>query len=111
MLWKERLNGWTDAQKLAAQNKVNNLSNAYTIKTKVERTTSGSSIFKKHYGRDSIQKGFDIDHVIDLQLGGIDDISNMSALDRSVNRSLGVQIKNAIKDYPIGTVFGKFTIR
>lgn len=102
--------GWTDAQKLAAQNKVNNLSNAYTVKTKVERTTSASSIFKKHYGSDSIQKGFDIDHVIDLQLGGIDDISNMSPLDRSVNRSLGVQIKNAIKDYPIGTVFGKFTI-
>lgn len=36
---------------------------------------------------------------------------NMNPLDRSVNRSLGAQINNAIKKYPDGTVFGKFTIR
>lgn len=40
-----------------------------------------------------------------------DDILNMNPLDMSVNRSLGVQIKNAIKDYPDGTVFGQFTIK
>lgn len=102
--------GWSDAQKLAAQNKVNALSNAYTVKTQVERKTSASKIFKKHYGSNSVPKGFDIDHTIDLQLGGVDDISNMLPLDRSVNRSLGVQIKNAIRDYPVGTVFGSFTI-
>lgn len=50
------------------------------------------------------------DYTIDLQLGGIDDIINMNPLDKSVNRSLGVQIKNAIKKYPEGTAFGKFKI-
>ena len=34
----------------------------------------------------------------------------MNPLDKSVNRSLGVQIMNAIRDYEVGTVFGKFTI-
>ena len=51
-----------------------------------------------------------LDHTIDLQLGGADDILNMKPLDMSVNRSLGVQIKNAIKKYPDGTEFGKFKI-
>lgn len=50
------------------------------------------------------------DYTIDLQLGGIDDIINMNPLDKSVNRSLGVQIKNAIKKYPGGTASGKFKI-
>ena len=51
-----------------------------------------------------------MDHVIDLQLGGADVIVNMEPLVRSVNRSLGAQIQNAIKNYPDGTVFGRFTI-
>ncbi len=33
-------------------------------------------------------------------IGGFDDVSNMKPLDLSVNRSLGVQIQNAIKGYP-----------
>ena len=37
-------------------------------------------------------------------------IRDRNLLDQSVNRSLGVQIKNAIKDYPDGTIFGKFKI-
>ena len=52
----------------------------------------------------------DIDHIIDLQLGGKNELSNLSPLDRSVNRSLGAQIKNQIKDYEIGTEFGTFSI-
>ncbi|MBP3609651.1 MAG: hypothetical protein J6J42_04875 [Lachnospiraceae bacterium] len=54
---------------------------------------------------------YDVDHTIDLQLGGADDIVNRNPLNMSVNRSLGVQIKNAIKDYPDGTVFGQSTIQ
>lgn len=56
-------------------------------------------------------QGKDVDHTIDLQLGGADDILNMNPLDMSVNRSLGKQIQNQIKDYPYGTDFDKFTIK
>jgi len=42
-------------------------------------------------------------HTKDLQLGGKDVMSNMSGLDKSVNTSLGSQIKAQIKDLPAGT--------
>ncbi|MFA0814294.1 MAG: hypothetical protein ACC608_00730 [Anaerofustis sp.] len=35
---------------------------------------------------------------------------NMKVLDKSVNRSLGKQIANAIKDFEDGTEFGEFNI-
>ena len=37
-------------------------------------------------------------------------LSNATTVKTSVNRSLGAQIKNAIKDYLDGTVFGQITI-
>jgi len=40
----------------------------------------------------------DIDHMIDLQLGGKNTVSNLKALDISVNRSYGKQLDNIIKD-------------
>ena len=104
--------GWTAAQKAEADAKVKALSDATTVKTPANRGgTSASSRYKSAYGKSSVPSGYDVDHTIDLQLGGADDILNMNPLDMSVNRSLGVQIKNAIKDYPDGTVFGKFTIK
>ena len=104
--------GWTDAQKVEADAKVKALSLAKTVKTPAKRSgTAASSRYKSVYGRTSVQKGYDVDHTIDLQLGGADDILNMNPLDMSVNRSLGVQIKNIIKDYDIGTEFGDFTIQ
>ena len=104
--------GWTAAQKAEADVKVKALSDATTIKTPANRGgTSASSRYKSAYGKASVPSGYDVDHTIDLQLGGADDILNMNPLDMSVNRSLGVQIKNAIKDYPDETVFGQFTIQ
>lgn len=50
------------------------------------------------------------DHIIDLQLGGNKSIDNLAPLSQSANRCLGVQIKNAIKKYPVGTVIGNFII-
>lgn len=50
-----------------------------------------------------VPRGSDIDHVIDLQLGGADDILNMNPLDMSVNRSLGAQIGNQISGLEPGT--------
>lgn len=104
--------GWTAAQKSEADAKVKALTESYTVKTPVIRNgTSASTRYKSVFGKSSVPKGYDVDHIIDLQLGGIDDLINMRPLDRSVNRSLGAQIMNAIKAYPDGTVFGTFTIR
>lgn len=104
--------GWTAAKKAEADAKVKALSDATTVKTPANRGgTSASSRYKSAYGKSSVPSGYDVDHTIDLQLGGADDILNMNPLDMSVNRSLGVQIKNTIKDYPDGTVFGQFTIK
>lgn len=104
--------GWTDEQKAEADEKVKALSEADTIKTAPNRKgTSASSRYKKANGPDSVPSGNDVDHTIDLQLGGADDILNMNPLDASVNRSLGKQIQNKIKNYPNGTRFGEFKIK
>ncbi|WP_143745196.1 hypothetical protein [Micrococcus lylae] len=42
--------------------------------------------------RDELSK-YDLDHMVDLQLGGEDDISNMNWLRKDVNRSFGSQLK------------------
>ncbi len=105
-------NVWTEAQKAEADAKVKALTGADTVKTEPNRKgTSASSRYKKANGSDSVPNGNDVDHTIDLQLGGVDDILNMNPLDASVNRSLGKQIQIKTKDYPIGTKFGEFTIK
>jgi hypothetical protein len=50
-----------------------------------------------------IPAGMDVDHIIDLQLGGADEVANMTPLDSSVNRSLGPQIAAQLRGVPIGT--------
>lgn len=65
-------------------------------------------ILKEGGGEDHSE--YDIDHWIDLQLGGADEASNMHWLDRSVNRSLGAQIQQYLSAFEEGTVFGTFTI-
>jgi filamentous hemagglutinin len=47
---------------------------------------------------------------VDLQLNGKDALENLWPLDSSVNRSLGAQIQQAIKDLPQGTPVGTITI-
>ena len=77
--------GWTKAKKRVARRKVKALTKA---ETKVEkcpiRKPGTKRRFEKAGGK--VKKGEDVDHVHDLQLGGIDNPSNMSGLDRSVNR-------------------------
>ena len=68
-----------------------------------KRNGSAADAFKKEYGKDSVPAGYDVDHVIDLQLGSADHVSNMRPLDASVNRSMGAQIRYPIKDLPEGT--------
>lgn len=70
--------------------------------TAVERSgTSAASRYSRAGG--DIPRGADVDHTIDLQLGGLDDLANMSPLNFSVNRSLGSQIGWQLRDVPVGT--------
>ncbi|WP_051115033.1 RHS repeat-associated core domain-containing protein [Actinokineospora enzanensis] len=89
--------GWTDEQIAQADAKVDALNNnpGGLVVTKPDRKTSAVRTWTKS-GRKS-QPGYDVDHTIDLQLGGADDVSNMQLLDTSVNRSLGSQISAQIK--------------
>jgi len=50
-----------------------------------------------------VPPGSDVDHMVDLPLGGNDTTPNMSPLDKSVNRSLGAQIYQQAKGLPPGT--------
>lgn len=63
--------------------------------------TSAASVFRSAGGE--VPPGMDVDHMIDLQLGGADTLTNMSPLDLSVNRSLGAQIAAQIRRVPVGT--------
>jgi RHS repeat-associated protein len=87
---------WDADQIAAADAKVAALNGAGPLTvTKVKR--SGSAAAKWRRSGKSTVDGSDIDHTIDLQLGGVDDVSNMNPLDSSVNRSLGAQISVRLK--------------
>lgn len=102
--------GWTSAQKAAADVKCQALCDAITVVTQAERSgTSASSRYKR--AGNTVSPGNDVDHVVDLQLGGADSVSNMQPLNSSVNRSLGIQIYHQIKNLPAGTVIDKVNIR
>lgn len=100
---------WTKEQRKQAKAKVRVLSKNRTLKTKVSKRSNKAKAFRKK--APNVPFRCDVDHIIDLQLGGEDSFNNMWFLDSSVNRSLGVQIANAIKQYDIGTEFGKFKIK
>ncbi|UCI06268.1 hypothetical protein [Mesorhizobium sp. B1-1-8] len=100
---------WTAAQRAAADLKVKILTEVATVVSHAVRAgKSARKIFED--ASLLIPFGSDIDHMIDLQLGGLHELSNFMPLDASVNRSLGAQIWHQIKDLPIGTVINKVTI-
>jgi Pretoxin HINT domain len=87
---------WTADQRAAADAKVAALNSAdHLTVTEVERSGSAADVWRAN-GRDTVP-GSDIDHQIDLQLGGADHVDNMLPLDSSVNRSLGAQISAQLK--------------
>lgn len=71
-------------------------------------STSARTMFQKSGG--TVPSGSDVDHIIDLQLGGADTVRNMLPLNSSVNRSLGAQIQHQIKNLPPGTRINRVTI-
>ena len=87
---------WTPAQIAAADAKVAALNEAkQLVVTKVERSGSAADVWRRA-GNETVP-GSDIDHKIDLQLGGPDEVGNMWPLDSSVNRGLGSQISAQLK--------------
>jgi hypothetical protein len=46
-----------------------------------------------------------VDHIRDLQAGGLDGIENMMLLDGSVNMSVGKQLNIAMSGYEPQTIF------
>lgn len=81
-----------------------------TVNKSIKRAGNQRSVFEKASGT-KLSKTKDADHLIDLQLNGKDAASNLWGLDNSVNRSLGKQIGNAIKDLPHGTKIDNVTIK
>jgi hypothetical protein len=103
---------WTAEQRADARAKVKKLNQAkekvVAPNTKVRRGSGGGVKYRKQ--GNEVPEDCDVDHCVDLQLGGLDTLDNMWPLDSSVNRSLGVQIRHAIKDLPPGTSIGTITI-
>jgi uncharacterized protein RhaS with RHS repeats len=97
--------GWSAAQKAEALGKVSHLDGAakkgeLAVTHNPARSSSATNTFKR---QNEVAKGSDVDHRIDLQLGGKDATSNMAPLDSSVNRSFGAQVQQQIKNLPQGT--------
>lgn len=87
-------------QKVAALDKAAKNGDLEVVKTQRSQTHARSR-FQRSGGQ--IPEGADVDHTIDLQLGGADDVKNMSPLDKSVNRSLGPQIMHQLRGARPGT--------
>jgi hypothetical protein len=103
--------GWSPRQVAAARAKVAALNRAdRLVVTKVNRGSSARSVWERA-GR-SAGDDVDVDHIIDLQLGGTDELGNMRLLNSSVNRSLGSQVSRRIKSLGLepGTVIRRITI-
>ena len=101
--------GWTDAQRAEAAAKVKILNDADTVVTQVKRAGTSATSKYRNAGK-LVPEDNDVDHRVDLQLGGSHTLSNLWTLDSSVNRSLGAQIQQRIKNLPIGTHINNITI-
>ncbi len=55
-------------------------------------------------------RDLEADHLHELQLGGVDQLSYLAMLDKSVNRSVGAQIMHQVKDWPAGTRIVKIIV-
>ena len=98
--------GWSRAERNAARRKVKDLDcfckSGKAKKTKPTRAP-GSASSRYRAGGGSVPADYDVDHIIDLQMGGCDCLSNMRPLQRRVNRSLGAQIAARLRGLPYGT--------
>ncbi|UVW28434.1 LysM peptidoglycan-binding domain-containing protein [Massilia sp. H6] len=100
---------WTDAQRADAIVKAQILNDAPTVVTKSDRSGTAGAMDRYRKAVEAPAKS-DIDHRVDLQLGGSKAIENLGWLDSSVNRSFGVQIYQQIKYAQPGTLVNRVTI-
>ncbi len=92
-------NGWTAEQIAEADAKVAALNNAGPLVIQDAKSGRGSTSAADMWraaGNQTVP-GKDIDHIVDIQFGGVDHVSNMWPLDTSVNRSLGAQIDQKLR--------------
>jgi len=108
--------GWNAAQRTAAIKKVQMLDDlakqGKLIKTRplaIDRAINVRKTLGDSIGKINL-KGFDVDHIHELQLGGKSILKNLWTLDPSVNRSIGAQIKNLISADNYGDVYSSVTI-
>jgi hypothetical protein len=100
---------WTQAQRIEADAKVQVLNESETVLTVPQRSGTSASSRYRQSGGVTLPR-YDVDHMLDLQLGGLDTTDNMWLLNSSVNRSLGSQIYHQTKTLPAGTVIDGFSI-
>ena len=95
--------GWTPEQQTAARNKIAIASsqNPTVVEAAPMRSSNLRSQFIKSGGH--VTSFQDVDHILDLQLGGTNEMFNLQGLDMSVNRSLGSQIQKQIQNLAPGT--------
>jgi len=96
--------GWTAAQRRAADEKVKAYYEAAQkgeLKKTLYQRDGTSAAYRYQKAGGAVPDGAEVDHTIDLQLGGIDDPSNMKPLDATVNRSLGAQVQQQLKKLPL----------
>ncbi len=95
---------WNASQNAQAANKAKILTeepNTFVTKNPVKRDANLRSKFVKAGG--SVGPKEHVDHKVDLQLGGTDNMTNLAGLDGSVNTSFGKQIQLQIKNLPDAT--------
>lgn len=101
---------WNAAQREAAGLKAQRLSDREAYVNHNSVRDSKSARLRYIEAGNEVASDEDVDHILDLQLDGSQELSNLAALDRSVNRSFGPQIRHRIKDLPHGTRINKVTI-
>lgn len=106
--------GWNREQLREANKKARALNEAAgrgeLIKTQVNRSSQSASVtYQKETGK-KVPRGSQVDHTIELQLGGKDDKTNMKPLDASVNASFGTQIRYQISNRDFGDTIPAFAI-
>ncbi|MFC3324257.1 hypothetical protein [Mesorhizobium cantuariense] len=101
---------WNSVQREAAALKAQRLSNSDASVNR-DSARDPKSVRRRYIeAGNEVAPDEDVDHIRDLQLNGSEELSNLAALDRSVNRSFGPQIRHRIKDLPHGARINKVTI-
>jgi hypothetical protein len=105
---------WGPSERAYADMKIQQLNDAATaqglVSTDAVRAGKSARAIYKAAGN-QIPDDFDVDHIIDLQLGGSNSVGNLQGLPLSVNRSLGPQIMRQLGALPRGTRVTGFTIQ